>query len=533
MILRLVRRPVGVSLLLAGLLAIGVSLFAVRARLGDDPGEHHPVTATWSCPIHVDIRKSAPGKCSACGMSLVDTSRVVADDAGGRVGVLVDGRRQQLIGLRTARVIHTSLARKIRAPGILKYDEKRLTDFNLKVEGWIRDLYVSYVGQPVKRGQTLFTVFSPELQALQFNLIGALKIREQTSAAQTADSPVDADRADHLVRRQLKQWDVAEEELRALETSRQVPAATPFRSPMNGVVIDAAVQRGMHFESGQTLYKIADLSVVLVEANFREVDVSVLTQGARADLTLDALPGQRFTGRILSTYPYLSEKTRTLQARIELSNPEGRLKPGMFAGVELTPSRRDGLVIPADAVVDSGSRQIVFVAQGDGYFEPRAVTVGEKGDGQVLILSGLREQEEIATRATFFLDSESQMRAALQDFEPMTPPAALVSASGALDFMIQVTPNPPRSGENVLQVRVSGAGGRPVVDTSIEARLTMPPMPTMNMPAMRSDARLVHVGGGSYRGTASIPMPGRWDLTITAERRGQLVGTKHTTLLVR
>ena len=179
-------------------------------------------------------------------------------------------------------------------------------------------------------------------------------------------------------------------------------------------------------------------------------------------------------------------------------------------------------------MVNAGLHQIVFVARGGGYFEPRPVTLGARTGDHVLIETGLRENEEIVTRAAFFLDSESQMRAALQDYESM--PSADVAG---LDFSLQITPDPPRVGENVIQVRLSDSTGRPVTDADVQVRLSMPPMPSMNMPAMRSDTRLAHSRDGIYRGFTSISMAGRWDLAITAERQGRRIAGKYSTLLVQ
>ncbi len=501
---RLRRRPLRVYVLLLALVALGGTLLAVRVRVGRDTGGMPPLSGV---------------------------SDALRADSDARTAIQIDGRRQQLIGVRTARVARNSLTRRIRAGGTVRYDDTRLTDVNLKLDGWVRDVYVSFVGQRVRLGQSLFTVYSPELDAVQANLISALKARDQPPIAQAADGSTHVDRLVETPRQRLKQWDVADEDVRVLERTRRIPPGVVFRSPMNGVVIEKTVMRGMHVEAGQTLYRIADLSVVLVEADFRETDADSLKEGARVEITLDALPGSRFAGRILGTYPYLSEQTRTLRARVELPNRDGRLKPGMYASVELSATSQPGLLVPADAVVDSGSRQIVFVAQGDGYFEPRQVTVGAKAEGQIQILDGLGDGEEIATRATFFLDSESQMRTALQDYE--TQPLRPASAAAGLDFAVQVTPNPPRTGDNVLEVRVTEAGRRGVTDVELQVRMSMPAMPAMNMPAMRSDTRLMHVSGGTYRGSASLSMAGRWDLTITARRQGRAIGTRHATLLVR
>jgi RND family efflux transporter MFP subunit len=454
---------------------------------------------------------------------------------GGAEGIILDARRRQLIGVRTVRVAPGALPRHIRGSGIIRYDEARITDFNLKFQGWIRELSVSYVGQRVHTGQPLFTVYSPELDALQNNLIGALRAREQTAATQTADSPQYGDRLVESPRLRLKQWDVAEEEVRRLEQTRQLPDGVVFRSPRDGVVIDKAVLTGMRFEPGQTLYKIADASTLIVEADFSEPGIESLHVGASATIRIDASPGQeRLSGRVVSLYPFLSEQTRTLKARIELPNRSGRVKPGMFATVEVAGHATTGLVIPEDAVIDSGTRQTVFVAEGEGYYQPRAVKIGQRSDGRVLVLEGLRDGEEVATRAAFFLDSESQMRSAFQNYGGAA--VSLVERSepstGA-KFIVRVSPDPPRTGHNSFDVSVRDANGRPLNGATVLVRLSMPSMPSMNMPAMHAEANLIESDAGNYTGHTAISMAGRWNVTVTARRSGHLIGTTQTTLLVR
>jgi RND family efflux transporter MFP subunit len=454
-------------------------------------------------------------------------------DTPGRAPIVLDSRRQQLIGVRTAHVTRDSLTNTVRAVGIVREDERRVADFNLKLDGWIKDLYVSSIGERVKIGQPLFTAYSQDLDALQGNFIATLNARDQTRNTQSTDGPALNDRLVTAARQRLKQWDLAEDELRDLEATRRIPPAVIFRSPMDGVVVAKSAIRGMHVQAGQQLYRLANLSIVLIEASFRETDARFLTEATPAEITVDALPGQRLHGRILGTDPYVSEQTRTVRARLQVSNLRGQLKPGMFATVELKVALQKGLVIPADAIIDSGSRQIVFVAQGAGRFEPREVTVGAKDDKRAMILSGLRETEEVVTRAAFFLDSESQMHAGIQAYDSV-PSSPGVPADGQdLAFTIEITPDPPHAGENVVQVRVVDANAAPVTDLELRLNLSMPPMPAMNMPAMRSGARLTHLHDGLYRGAALVSMAGRWDLLLTAMRQGRSVASQHSTLLVR
>jgi Cu(I)/Ag(I) efflux system membrane fusion protein/cobalt-zinc-cadmium efflux system membrane fusion protein len=444
-----------------------------------------------------------------------------------RGDVTIDARRQQLIGVRLAPVQRTLLSATIRTTGVVRYDETRQTDVNVKLDGWIRDLYVDYTGQPVRRGDRLFTLYSPELLATQNEFLLALKNREQMQGSQVADAREYADRLVDAARQRLALWDLSPEQVATIEQTRQPLSAVTFTAPANGFVVEKQAVRGMHVTSGQTLYKVADVSVVWIEADVYEQDIASLRVGAPATVTLDAYPGQNFAGRAIYIYPYVDENSRTAKVRMQFANPGGRLKPGMFAHVELRGAEASGLTIPADALLDSGKEQIVFVAEGDGMFSPRHVTAGRRTADVVEITKGLKEGEQVATGAAFFLDSESQLRAGLQNYEP---PAGASSStvstpSERLNIAFRPQPDPPRTGESTFEVTVKDSAGMPVADAEVTATLFMPAMPTMNMPAMRSATTLASVGNGVYRGTGQVLMVGRWDVTVNVSKGGQRLGT--------
>ncbi len=399
---------------------------------------------------------------------------------------------------------------------------------------------MDFTGQFVRKGQRLFTVYSPELLTTQQEYLLALRMRAQARQAQApsqiGETSQYTDRLVDSARRRLALWDLPAEEIRAVEQSQQPQSAVVFRSPVSGFVIEKRVVQGMHATAGESLYRITDLSSVWVEADIYERELSSLRRGAPATITLDAYPGARFQGRVIYIYPFVDEKTRTVKARFEFSNRDGRLKPGMYANVELSAPARDGLAVPANAVLDSGSEQIVFVAKGDGYFEPRRVAIGQHLGDTIEIREGVQEGEQVATSATFFLDSESQLRASLQGFES-TQTAAPTSHAPAQQPQLQITfrsqPDPPKAGENLLEVEIRTADGKPVDDADVTVAFYMAAMPTMNMPAMRNEAKLPHVGNGVYRGTGTIMMAARWETTVNVTRGGQRLGTKHVTVVAR
>jgi len=467
-------------------------------------------------------------------MPAPDAQPATAAPAGTPRGpITIDPRRQQLIGVKTVPVTHAAVQQIVRTVGVVRYDETRQADINLRVEGWIRDLYVDYTGQPIQKGQPLFTLYSPDLLTTQQEYLLALKTRDQMQGSTIADARERAEQLVAAARQRLVLWDLPPEEIRALEEQRHPLEAVTFRSPVSGFVIEKQALKGLHITPGQSLYRVADLSVVWVEADVYERELSAVRRGAMATITVDAYPKERFAGRAIYVYPYLDEKTRTNKVRFEFANRAGRLKPGMYASVELRAAGGMALTVPTNAVLDSGQEQIVFVAQGDGIFEPRKVKVGRRAGDSVEILEGLKDGEQVATGAAFFLDSESQLRASLQAYEAAPAPTTAAGASG-VQITFRTLPDPPKTGENQLEATVKDASGTPIDDAEVTVQFLMPAMPTMNMPAMRSEAKLSPAGGGGvYRGTGQVMIAGRWDATVTVTRGGQRLGTRQLPVVVR
>jgi RND family efflux transporter MFP subunit len=450
-----------------------------------------------------------------------------------RVPVTLDARRQQLIGVRTARAARVDMTPEVRASGTVRADESRLTEVNVKADGWIRGLRANFTGRPVSQGETLFTLYSPDLIATQEEYLLALRGQTQAIAGQVPELRDYSMRLVDAARERLRRWDMAEEEIQELEQRGAAFETVAVRSPASGVIVDKTAVEGMHVTPGQTLFRIADLSSVWVEADVYERDMAAIRVGQTAAVTLDAYPDQRFAGRATYIYPFVDEQTRTMKVRFQLPNPRGLLKPGMYANVQLATPASSVLSVPADAVLDSGTEQVVFVALGDGYFEPRRVRIGRRIDAAVEISEGLKEAEEVATGATFFLDSESQLRAAVRGFEAAPGAPGPAVAGRGLDITFRPQPDPPRMGDTTLEVAVKDASGMPVTDAEVSVTFFMAAMPAMNMPAMRNAARLQHVGAGIYRGTGQLMMAGRWDVTVDVMRGGQRLGSRQLSIVAR
>jgi RND family efflux transporter MFP subunit len=531
----------------------GMVAVAITTRGGAHTAHGAPAARVWTCPMHPEVRAEAPGRCPTCGMDLVEERPAAAGPAGAaapnaqaalrpatdtvRGDVILEGRRQQLIGVRTVRARRLTLQPGIRAVGTVRYDERRQAEINLKVDGWIRELYADYTGKAIRQGDPLFTIYSPDLLATQNEYLLALKAHRQAAQSPIGDVQSYADRLLTSARQRLLLWDVPAADIARLERTGQVRDSVLFRSPVNGFIVEKTAIEGMRVMPGQMLFRIADLSNVWIEAEVFESDLAQARLGAHATVSVDALPGESFHGRVTYIHPELSAATRTGRVRVELPNPRGRLKPNMFVTASIGTPARDVLALPVDAVVDNGATRVVFVAEGDGYFTPRQVKTGGRVNGDVEILAGLVDGEEVAGSATFFIDSESQLRGALSAYAAETAgtegggePAR---GSGGLEIAIATTPDPPRSGENVFELTARDAAGAPVTDAAASIVLYMPAMPSMNMPAMRSDVTLSHVGAGVYRGTGHVHMAGRWDVTATLLRNGQAVGRKASTLIAR
>ena len=447
--------------------------------------------------------------------------------------ITIDAHRQQLLGVRLAPAVREALGADVRTTGTVRYDETRQTDINVKLDGWIRQLHVDYTGQVVQRGQPLFTLYSPDLLAAQREYLLALRTRDGVHAATITDAREFAGRIVDAARQKLALWDFSADDIATLERTGEPREAVTFPSPAAGVVVEKTAVQGMHVTAGQTLYRLADLSTVWVEADVYEQDIGSVRVGQRATVTLDAYPGDAFQGRAVYVYPFVDEKTRTAKVRFQLPNGRGRLKPGMYATVQLRGAESIALTVPTNAVLDSGTQRIVFVSSDGGTFTPRTVKTGRRTTERVEILDGLQEGEQVATSATFFLDSESQLRAGLQNYEAPTPSSANAAAVSTLDITFHSLPDPPRTGESTFEVAVKDAAGQALADAEVRVQQFMPAMPTMNMPAMRTEAVLPHVGGGLYRGPAQVMMAGRWDVTVTVTRAGQTVGRKQFAVVAK
>lgn len=325
----------------------------------------------------------------------------------------ISNERLQSIGVKFEEATRREVNKIIRTVGRVETDERRLARVNIKLEGWIDQLYVNTTGQKVKKGQLLFTLYSPDLVATQEEYLLAVRAAKTLG---TSDFPEVAEGARNILevsRRRLQLWDIADYHIKDLERTGKVLKTLPFHAPLNGTVIEKTALAGMRVMPGEVLYTIGDLSKIWVIADIYEYELPLIQTGQTAQVSLSYAPQTVFTGRIAFIYPTVDPETRTAKVRFELDNPKELLKPGMYANVELAVPLGTRLAVSKDAVLESGERQIIFIHHGGGRLEWRNVKIGLRGGDWVEIVEGLQEGEHIVTSANFLLDSESQLKAAV------------------------------------------------------------------------------------------------------------------------
>ncbi len=361
-----------------------------------------------------------PGK-DSMGMDMVPVEvegEAAAGAAGpaavaGQATVTISPRKQQLIGARTSLVTRLPFRREIHASARVVYDETRLTHVHTKIGGYVERLEANATGTPVRKGQPLLEIFSPELLASQQEYLVALKARERTAGSTLPSVAASGDELVASARRRLELFDLGAEQLAELERGGQARRTVTVYAPISGTILQRNVTEGQKVDSELNLLDLADLSRVWVLASVYEYELPFVRTGQEAVVTLAYLPGRTFPGRVSLIYPALDPATRTAQLRIELPNPGGLLRPEMYAEVTLVADLGPRLAVPTGAVMETGRRSLVFVARGDGAFEPREVTIGLRLPDQYEVVAGLSEGEAVLTSGNFYVDSESKLKAAL------------------------------------------------------------------------------------------------------------------------
>jgi len=372
----------------------------------------------WVSPMDPGYVRDKPGK-APCGMDLVPVYEEEAqEEAPGTIRV--SPATIQSMGVTTTKVQVRPLSRITLTVGMVTFDERNLNVVTTKMDGWVERLYIKATGDPIRRGQNLLSIYSPELVTTQEEYLLALKNFKAMQKSAIPEYREGAQRLLAAARQRLKFWDIPDSQIAALRRTGEVQKTLTLVSPVNGIVTKRMVTQGMYIRAGMPALEVADLSTIWVDADIYQYELPWIKVGQPVIMTLDYLPGETFQGKIDYIYPYLQGSTRTARIRLRFPNPELKLKPEMFAQVKIeSPVTHKAVVVPADAVIDTGLKQHVFIALGQGRFEPREVKLGVLGnDGMREVLSGLKGGEDVVTSAQFMLDSESRFREAVQMMMP-------------------------------------------------------------------------------------------------------------------
>jgi len=437
-------------------------------------------------------------------------------------------QRMQSIGVKVGTVESKSVSDEIRSYGNVQANERRFVYVQTRYAGWIRQVYADAVGDFVEKGQPLFTIYSPDLVASEREYLLARK--NAASLRQSAVSGV-ADGAESLIaaaKARLQQFDIHDSDIAKLDETGEPITDLTFDSPVAGYVTEKNALPNMYVQPETKLYTIADLSDVWVFAQIFQNDAGKIKPGDPAEVTVDAYPGQVFAGKVDYLLPQLDATTRTLPVRLVFSNPNLKLRPGMYVNVDLKLPLGRRLVVPDSAVFHSGMKNLIFTYAGDGNIAPHEIELGPLIGDEFVVSKGAKAGEQIVTSANFLIDSEAQLQAAAGAFIPPPPgagQAAAMNAPAKTQAKAELTtqPSPPQRGANTVRVKLTDSTGSPISGAQVSVTFFMAAMPAMGMAAMKTVVQASDRGGGVYEGSGKLDSGGTWQVTITAVQNGQAI----------
>ena len=433
-----------------------VALLFVAASCGKSGGSRKPSNVDYyTCTMHPSVKSQTPGKCPICSMDLVPVMKRGGEEAksqaspqtqdvksGGEMkdmpgmpGMKTGGEtkgaqtsefivpveRQQQIGVTYAKVERKPLRHTIRAVGMVVPDKGRNWQFVSRVDGYVQKLNVTAPGEIVEKDAPLMSIYSPDLLTSEREFVELLRMRDE---ARTKDARETPDKLIESAKRRLHLWNVTDAQIDELQRTRKPQENLTLLSPFRGIVQSVPVDQGKGVKVGDMLVEVADLSVVWVWAEFYENELSMLQVGQKIAVTAKSYPGQNFEGTLSLINPFLDEMKRTAKGRIDIPNPEFKLRPGMYVNAELAMDMGEALTVPVSAIMPTGDRNIVFVDKGEGKLEPRIVRLGSKYGDIYEVQSGLQESERVIASANFLIDAESKVQGALKEFEQQKPEEA-------------------------------------------------------------------------------------------------------------
>jgi len=444
-------------------------------------------------------------------------------------------QRMQSIGVKVGVVESKTINDEIRLYGNVQPSERRFAYVQTRFAGWIRQVYADATGDFIRKGQPLFTIYSPDLVETEREYLLAKK---NAGALQQSTVSGVSDGAALLIaaaRARLQQFDIPESEIAKLDETGEAITDLTFYSPASGYITERNALPNMHVQPDTKLYAIADLSDVWVLAQIFQNDAGKIKPGDPAEVTLDAYPGRVFKGRVDYLLPQLDVATRTLPVRLVFSNPDLKLRPGMYVNVSLKLPLGKRLVVPDSAVFHSGTKSLVFTYTGEGNIQPREVEMGPHVGDEFVVSKGVKAGEQIVTSANFLIDSEAQLQAAAGAFMPPPPGAGQAAAMNAptqaqASVELTTAPSPPQKGTNTVRVKLTDQSGKPLTGAQVTVTFFMAAMPAMGMAAMKTVVQTSDKGGGTYEGSASLGSGGTWQVTITAVQNGQAIANRQFTV---
>jgi Cu(I)/Ag(I) efflux system membrane fusion protein len=434
-------------------------------------------------------------------------------------GVAFTEDEEKAAGVEITEAKRGTVRKGIVASGKVSAPETGLGTISARISGRIEKLYLNVTGEGVSRGQPVALIFSPEILAAAEEYKLANENRQRLQASKESQAIEEADALVRASRRRLELRGLTPEQIDGMLSEASSTQVTTY-SPLSGVVTERNVAEGQYVKEGDVLYTVTDLSTVWVEADIFEADIPFVRSGQSTRITAPALGNTALRGSVNFLQPGVDPQTRTMKARVQIANPELRLRPGMFVQVSMEASvATDAVTVPRSAVLDTGNEKIVYVAKGNGVFEKRSIEISFIDDEFVAVARGLNSGEQIVTHGSFLIDSQSRLSGAM---------TGMFGGSKAFDEQTAVTlrfePASPKGGADAtFHVSVNGPDSKPITDAAVQLTLVMPAMPAMGMSEMRASFDL-RWNGTEYVGTGRVPMPGAWNVTVEARRNGQVLG---------
>jgi membrane fusion protein, copper/silver efflux system len=456
--------------------------------------------------------------------------------------VQLDADEINAAGVQLVKVSSARLKTSIDSVGRVEQPEAQLATVPARVGGRIDKLYVQFTGESVRRGQAVAEIYSPELVASAEEYRLALQNRDRMRSSSQKDAVEGSNDLVAASRRRLELWGVSDKQINAAGAGTSGLHVTIY-APTGGSVVERKVTSGQYVNAGDPLFTVADLSTVWVKADVYEFQVTQIRPGQMVEITSEALPDKVLRGRVDFIEPAANPQTRTIPVHVHVPNPAMRLRPGMFVRAKfVSPSERETLVVPRSAVLDTGTRKLVYIAKSDGVFEAREIQAGAPSEELYPLLAGLKAGEQVVTNGNFLIDSQTRLTGGMTGMfagskeygNEKTPSAATPATteqkseqtSAKISFAVE--PNPPKgAADNTFHVSVLDAHGKAIPDAEVTVTLVMPAMPSMGMPEMRNSFKLPFVQG-MYMGKGNIGMVGPWNVSVEAKRNGQVIATYRT-----